>query len=248
MRVLIVDDHTLFCQSLKFLLEDLQPGMACETASTLAGALSRTGPFDLILLDHNFPKEARSSNGLERMRQAHKDATIIMVSGEDDPQRVHQFIAQGAAGFVPKAVDVETLLYALRTIVRGGIYVPTFALHHVPQEIPSNPYNTMDFSGVETDFLDSTITAEEAAFEAENGTDPALCALTKRQIDCLLMAAQGKSNRTIATALSLKESTVKTHVKAAFRILGVSTRAEAVFKAAALGLLPSGTQPEGDKP
>jgi DNA-binding NarL/FixJ family response regulator len=244
MRTLIVDDHTLFCQSLKFLLEDLQPGMACETVSTLAGALARPGPFDLILLDHSFPNEADSSNGLERMRQAHKDATIIMVSGEDDPHVVHQLIAQGAAGFVHKAVDVEILLHALRTIVAGGVYVPVFALRHAPTDIPLNPYNAMDFGGVETDFQDSA----PAEAYVLGGVEPSPYALTKRQVDCLLMAARGKSNRVIAAALRLKESTVKTHVKAAFRILGVNTRTEAVLKAADLGLLPSGTKPDNGKP
>jgi DNA-binding NarL/FixJ family response regulator len=158
--------------------------------------LARPGPFDLILLDHSFPNEADSSNGLERMRQAHKDATIIMVSGEDDPHVVHQLIAQGAAGFVHKAVDVEILLHALRTIVAGGVYVPVFALRHAPTDIPPNLYNAMDFGGVETDFQDSA----PAEAYVLSGVEPSPYALTKRQVDCLLMAARGKSNRVIAVA------------------------------------------------
>lgn len=236
MRTLIVDDQTLFGQSLKFLLEDLHPGMVCETASTLAGALAKPGPFDLILLDYSFPKENNSANSLERMRKVHTDTTIIMVSGNDDPQLVHQLIAQGAAGFVPKAVDVDTLLHALRTILAGGIYVPTFALQYVPPHTLVNGCSVAAFSSADTDFLNSRpVTAD--AVDSETGAP--LRQLSKRQIDCLLMAAQGKSNRLIASELFLAESTVKTHVMAAFKILDVRTRAEAVFKAASLGLLPS---------
>lgn len=62
------------------------------------------------------------------------------------------------------------------------------------------------------------------------------------------MAAQGKSNRVIASELFLAESTVKTHVTAAFKILGVRTRAEAVFRAASLGLLPSSARRANGSP
>ena len=64
--------------------------------------------------------------------------------------------------------------------------------------------------------------------------------LTPRQTEILLMLMQGKSNKAIANALSLGENTVKTHLAAAFRILEVNNRTEAVFKAAALGLKPVG--------
>lgn len=243
MRTLIVDDQTLFGQSLKFLLEDLHPGMACETASTLAGAVAKPGPFDLILLDYSFPRESHSANGLERMRKAHTDATIVMVSGEDSPQLVHQLIARGAAGFVPKAVDVETLLHALRTILAGGIYVPTFALRYVPTHARTSEHNAMAFVGEHADFQQSSPALADGP-DSETGAP--LRQLSKRQIDCLLMVAQGKSNRLIASELFLAESTVKTHVTAAFKILDVTTRAEAVFKAASLGLLPSSARQNSD--
>ncbi|MDZ4186836.1 MAG: helix-turn-helix transcriptional regulator [Hydrogenophaga sp.] len=158
MRTLIVDDQTLFGQSLKFLLEDLHPGMVCETASTLAGVLA------------------------------------------------------------------------------GGIYVPTFALQYVPPHTLVNGCSVAAFSSADTDFLNSRPVTTDAV-DSETGAP--LRQLSKRQIDCLLMAAQGKSNRLIASELFLAESTVKTHVMAAFKILDVRTRAEAVFKAASLGLLPS---------
>jgi DNA-binding NarL/FixJ family response regulator len=62
--------------------------------------------------------------------------------------------------------------------------------------------------------------------------------LSPRQVDVLLKVMQGKTNKTIAKELALTENTVKTHITAAFRVLNVNTRTEAVFKAAALGLMP----------
>jgi DNA-binding NarL/FixJ family response regulator len=67
-------------------------------------------------------------------------------------------------------------------------------------------------------------------------TNPALEPLTDRQVEVLLKLMQGKSNRAIASDLNISENTVKTHLAIAFRHLGVSSRTEAVFKAAALGL------------
>ena len=120
MRTLIVDDHALFCQTMQFMLEKLNPDMDCEIATTLNGALNQKGPFDLILLDYRFPFESDLNSGVERMREAHKEATIVMLSGLTEPERVHELIRRGAAGFVSKESDVQTLLRALRTILAGG--------------------------------------------------------------------------------------------------------------------------------
>lgn len=238
MRTLIADDHTLFSQSLQFLLEDLNPTMSCETANTLAGALARPGPFDLILLDYDFPREPNPDTGLERMRQAHGEATIVMVSGVEDPEVVRQLIARGAAGFVPKNCDISTLLHALRTILAGGIYVPPFALRHEQTTAFARLDALARPTDLHGDFGFSTHSNAHEDGDTAQDWIP-LRQLSERQIDCLLMAAQGKSNRLIAAELFLAESTVKTHVTAAFKALGVKTRAEAVFRAASLGLLPS---------
>jgi DNA-binding NarL/FixJ family response regulator len=63
--------------------------------------------------------------------------------------------------------------------------------------------------------------------------------LTPRQLACVLKLVQGKSNKQIARDLDLAESSVKTHLSAAFKTLGVANRTEAVFRIAALGLMPS---------
>lgn len=231
MRALLVDDHLLFSQCLRFLLEDLDPGLACESATSIASAVAQPGPFDFILLDYGLP-DSQGLQGLAQVLQAHEDATVVMLSGDERPDLVHELVAAGAAGFVPKSSDMDTLLGALRTMLAGGIYLPPFVLQS-PRATPpdSRP-------------------AAEADHPLGPDTPPPDSGqrLSPRQLDCLLMLAQGKSNKVIARELCLADSTVKTHLSAAFKTLDVGTRAEAVFKAAALGLLPSAPVPATGEP
>jgi DNA-binding NarL/FixJ family response regulator len=201
MRVLLVDDHLLFCQGLKFLLADLDPDVQCETADSIRSAIQARGPFDLVLLDYNLP-DSRGHEGLQRVLSAHDEATVVMLSGDSRPELVRELVTWGASGFVSKAADTPTLLQALRVILAGGVYLPETS----------------------------------QAMTGETGPSP-LAALTQRQMDVLLRLVQGKPNKAIARELDIAESTIKTHVSDALRILGVSNRAEAVFKAAAWGLV-----------
>lgn len=208
MRALLIDDHMLFSQGLRFLLEDLDPTLQCDSATSIADAVTRTGAFDLILLDYRLP-DSQGSEGLTRVLAAHPDSPVVILSGDGQPDLVSELVELGAAGFVSKSADTDTLLGALRTILAGGVYLPP---HAVALRVPQDQ--------------------RAATSSAADGLSP-------RQLDCLLKLAQGKSNKTIARELDLADSTVKTHISAVFSALDVDNRAEAVFKAAALGLLPS---------
>jgi DNA-binding NarL/FixJ family response regulator len=126
MRVLLVDDHVLFSQSLRFLLMDIDAQLECESASSIAAAQQAKGPFDLILLDYALP-DSHGVQGLNRVKQAHAAASIVMVCGETDPRLIRILIDQGASGFVSKASDIEVLLHALRVILSGNVYLPRIA-------------------------------------------------------------------------------------------------------------------------
>ncbi|HEX5784996.1 response regulator [Hydrogenophaga soli] len=205
MRALLVDDHLLFLQGLQFLLQDLDPALVCQTATSVAEALSLPGPFDVILLDYRLP-DSDGASGLQRVRAAHAQATVVMLSSMDDESLARELMDQGAAGYVPKSADTPALIQALRTVLRGGSF-PSSAT-----AVRSRPSDTSS----------ATVVA----------------ALSPRQVDCLLALAEGKSNKAIARDLGLADSSVKTHLSAAFRTLGVTNRTEAVYKAAALGLVP----------
>lgn len=208
MRALLIDDHLLFSQGLRFLLEDLDPTLACDSVTSIADAVALPGPYDLILLDYRLP-DSQDAQGLTRVLAAHPDSPVMMLSGDAEPALVNELVELGAAGFVAKSADTDTLLAALQTMLAGGVYLPP---HAVALREPET---------------------QHAA------TSAAAATLSRRQLDCLLKLAQGKSNKTIAAELYLADSTVKTHISAVFATLKVSSRAEAVFKAASLGLLPS---------
>jgi two-component system, NarL family, nitrate/nitrite response regulator NarL len=206
MRALLIDDHTLFTQSLQFLLEDLNPELECERAVSIAEAVARPGPFDFIVLDYVLP-DSDGLLGLKRLLNVHEGAAIMFLSGEVRPDLVHEVVEAGAGGFVSKAADVDTLLEALGTMLAGGVYLPPDSISAHSQASPV-------------------------------AVDP-LSTLSPRQRDCVLKLALGKPNKTIARELGLGESTVKTHISAAFKALGVSSRTEAAFKVSALKLRPS---------
>lgn len=220
MRALLIDDHLLFSQSLRFLLEDMDPTLTCESAASIAEAVGRTGPFNFILLDYALP-DSQGIAGLARVLAAHEEASVVMLSGDERPELVFALVEAGAAGFVPKSSDMDTLLKALRTMLAGGVYLPAFALAAAKERAVRSP--DTEHPGV---FAESSFGADAAV------------SLSPRQLACLLRLAQGQPNKTIARELNLADSTVKTHLSAAFRALGVSNRTEAVFKAARLGLLP----------
>lgn len=72
----------------------------------------------------------------------------------------------------------------------------------------------------------------------DEATSSEMLSLTKRQMECLLKALQGKSNKIIAREMDIAESTAKAHLQVGFRALGVNSRSEAVYRASKLGLLP----------
>lgn len=209
MRVLLVDDHVIFRQGLKFLLSDLAKGLQFAEAGTGAQALAAIaeGAPNLILLDLNMP----GTDGLETLRavlDAAPSVPVAILSGEEDPALIRAAIDAGASGFVSKTSNSDILVAALKLILDGGIYLPASALR-----------------GGEPLAAPDTISA---------GAEQ----LSERQTAVLLRAIQGQANKVIAAELGIAEGTVKTHLSAAFRILNVNNRTEAVFAAAKLGLKP----------
>jgi len=211
MHVLLIDDHEMFRQGMKFLLSNLNEDLQFTDAGTCAEALAalRESRIDLALLDLNMP-DSDGLNALREIKGAHPSVTLAVLSGHDEPQLIREAIEEGASGFVPKASSSEVLVAALRLILAGGIYLPATAL----DDFRATPAPDGD-------------TDEEFA--------PA-DSLSRRQAAVLLKAVQGKPNKVIARELDIAEGTVKTHLSAAYKVLGVRNRTEAVFAAARLGL------------
>jgi DNA-binding NarL/FixJ family response regulator len=123
MRILITDDHQLFSSGLSVLLEELSPTADITTANSVAKALNESGVFDLILLDLHLP-DADGFNGLIRLKTKFEETPIVIVSSEENPQRIRDSIHCGAMGFVPKASSPDELFNAMRLILGGETYLP----------------------------------------------------------------------------------------------------------------------------
>ena len=128
--------------------------------------------------------------------------TPILVAAEcDDPERAHAILRGGARGFMPTSHSLKVLMAALERVRAGGTYVP-LALSEAPQSAPAER-------------------AQRAPWRD----------LTRRQRDVLELIAEGKSNKLIADALNMSESTVKAHVKQIIRRLNVANRTQAALRA-----------------
>lgn len=203
-----MEDHELFRAGLKLLLADLAEELSFREAAdcTTALTLAQTQHFDVVLLDFRMPG-LHGIEALRAMRERAENAAIVVLSAEDDPGLIRRIIDEGAAGFIPKASSHAVMMAALRLILAGGTYLPPHALHSTPAEMPA---------------------------PARDGD--ALAGLTLRQLSTLRLAMQGKANKIIAREMDVSEATVKAHLSAAFRALGVKNRTEAVFAAARQGL------------
>lgn len=209
MQILLIDDHALFRSGLKFLLSDLDEGLVFAEAATLKEAEKFSHQqFDLILLDWNLPGH-RGETTLARVRDLFTEATIVILSGEEDPALVRKAVDLGASGFIPKSSLPAVMVSALRLVLAGGIYLPAELLFQ----------------------------NQAPRFANQNGNPPTfnpLSFLSERQQQALMLAVKGKSNKEISRELEVSEGTVKQHLSTAFRLLNVNNRTEAVYAVADL--------------
>lgn len=205
---LLVDDHALLRDALALLIELHHPEVDLQMAGSLAEARQRLAtqqPLDLVLLDLNL-LDSKGPDTLTQIRQAlahtHPDCPVIVLSGDYRTETVMTALEAGAAGFIPKTADFQTMQVALRTVLAGQVYVPTDL---------------------------------DAGTPASPDADQLATLLTPRQMDVLQGLLAGQTNKEIARAINLSDSTVKTHVQAIFDRLNIRTRAQAVVVAARQG-------------
>jgi DNA-binding NarL/FixJ family response regulator len=211
MRFLIADDHGLFRQGCRLLLEELSPGAEIIEAGDfdqVEKAIKGQPEFDLILLDLKMPG-LDEIEGIKRVRQLAPSAPLVIVSALDDPYYAQRAMDCGAAGYIPKSSNHTVIQSALQMILAGGHYVPPAMLSQ-PRGKPERPSR----SG-----------------PSDNLNSVARDALTPRQLDVMRYLAQGKSNKGIAVALGLSEGTVKVHVAAILKTLKADNRTQAVLLA-----------------
>jgi DNA-binding NarL/FixJ family response regulator len=202
MHILIVDDHPLFREGLKTLLTALAPDVRISEAGSVAEAVALRGDApDLILLDMNLPDTSRLE-ALRQVKAAHEEASVVVVSGDEDPLLIRSAVDAGAAGYIPKTTDATLTIQALRLVLANGIYLPRAAL-------------TSSLPGAASPHGQKAV-----------GTPD----FSDRQLAVLKCLLQGKANKVIARDLGIAEGTVKAHLWAIYQALGVNSRAQAMYR------------------
>lgn len=239
MRILIADDHELFRDGLRLVLDDLDPDLEIVEASTFDEALARASESpspDLVLMDLVMPGMAWNE-GLSALKRAVGAAPLVVLTAAEDRRLVLDAVRLGAAGFIPKTSSGKVMIGALRLVLSGGVYLPPALLEdrEVAALQQALPLQAMDGHG-----------HGHAGHGVGSARPMADVPLTPRQREVLALLGQGQSNKEIARALGLSEGTVKLHVTAILKALKVNNRTGAVVAAARLGLAAGAPTPPGE--
>ncbi|MFW2587080.1 response regulator [Sagittula sp. SSi028] len=203
-RALVVDDHPLFCDALTLTLQSISDFDAIHTAGSLQEALDQLdadSEIGLIVLDLNLP-DVNGLDGLVRLRVKAPRALVLVASSMAENAMIAHALKAGANGFVPKHAQSGVFRRAVETVASGQSFVP---------------------DGYIAPVSDQQGDCEDALTR--------LATLTNQQARILQLVCEGKLNKQIAFDLSIAETTVKAHVTAIMRKLGVHSRTQAVLVA-----------------
>jgi two-component system, NarL family, nitrate/nitrite response regulator NarL len=219
LKVLVIDDHPLVQEGVSAALESLADDvtvMAARDAEQGLAAAAANPDLDLVLLDLALPGMS-GFNLIGKLHERLPSLPVVVLSALEEPENVRHAINAGAMGFVPKSAATKVLIEVLQQVLEGNVTVP-LALQS------SGPAISHALPG---------------AGDNSNTPEPDVALLTLRQLEVLSRVCQGKTNKQIATELGLSEKTVKAHVTAIFKVLGVVNRTQAVLVARRVGMITS---------
>jgi DNA-binding NarL/FixJ family response regulator len=241
-RVLVVDDHPMMRGALRTALELLAEDVVVVPAGSLQDAfrqLATTQPLpDLVLLDLNLP-DACGTATIGGFRTRAPGSRVIALSATCDAATVQACQAAGAVGFIPKTYGLDQLLATIRRVIAGMTAFPELN----PRGMPSPPSSSG--AGELRDFhqphglgapAQAPAVVPFVRPPAREYSDGRHLGLTERQRGVLRLMLLGMPNKAICKELDLAEGTVKVHVSAVLRALGVATRAQVVVAANRSGI------------
>ena len=216
-RILLVDDHTLFRRGLSALLSR-DPGLQIVGDAADAGEAQRRAQQlnpDVILLDNHLPG-VNGVDALPALREAAPGARILMLTISEDGEDLATALRGGASGYLLKTMEGEALARAIHRAMAGEAVVAD------------------EMTGKLVEVFRQAATPPAAVVDA---AVPAAGALSPRETDILRGISRGDSNKVIARDLGLAETTVKIHVQHILRKLGVSSRVQVAVIAVERGLV-----------
>lgn len=216
MHILIVDDHAFVCAGLRSTLADQFD--SAKVTTTVRGdevlSILTKQHIDLVILDLFMPDGGFSLIGL--LRDRYPSLPLVVLSASENSAHIRKCLELGVAGFVTKSAPKEVLFEAISRALDGQQYIPKYLIESMPEM--AKVIDEVD-SGINIEIITELI--------------------TDRQMDILRCISRGCSNKHIARELDLSENTVKVHVSAMLKALGLSNRTQAGILGQKLGLAGS---------
>jgi DNA-binding NarL/FixJ family response regulator len=213
-RALVVDDHPIVADALVTAISAMRVFERVECANSLGEAcrlLEENPACNIAVLDlHLSDVEGRDT--LTGMRERFPDVPILVFSGDDSLESITMAFECGARGYCTKSSPMSVVSGAIRLVLAGSSYIPPEAAQLLGFPAPAAP--------------------NVAAMPPSSTVQ-----LSGRQQQVFKLLLQGMPNKVIGARLCMAEGTVKAHLNAVFRMLGVRTRVEAILRARQLGLL-----------
>lgn len=215
--IVLVDDHQLFREGVKRILE-MEPefhviGEGADGAE--AAELAERHQPDVMLMDINMPN-VNGVSATENVIAVSPKTRIIILSIHDDEGYVYRTLRTGASGYLLKEMGTSDLVDAVRVVAKGGAYIHPKVTGKLIDEFRRLSEQEESFEVAAT--YDSTATLDPCLIES----------LTRREREVLQLMAEGKSNRAIGEFLFISEKTVKNHVSSILQKLNVQDRTQAV--------------------
>lgn len=214
-KLIVADDHPLFRNALINAISSTfatKATIETDCFDSTCEALEQHPDTDLLLLDLHMPGNC-GFLGLIQLRKTHPTLPIVVISASEELDVIRRVMAFGASAYVPKSANPADISAALNAVMAGELWVPQAIKKQV---------------------------LEQHSNEAEDDLDLAakVAQLTAQQYKVLYYLTEGWLNKQIAYDLHISEATVKAHITAIFRKLGVTNRTQVVIQAQRLTLEP----------
>lgn len=208
-KILVIDDHLLFGDGLRMLLNQIgefEVSVSADVQTTLDD-IDALRKYALVIIDLHMPGMDGFSF-LKAVRKQKLGVDVVVVSGTENQSEIELAIALGAKGYIPKDSSTDDMMLGIQTVLQGARYLP---------EKWEAQINWLENEGAEVKVGPGKI--------------------GKRQLEVLEMMRDGLRNKQIGLVLGISESAVKSHVEILFKELHVENRTACVLAGIQQGLI-----------